>query len=250
MTETLPRLLKSYEFLDLALAEHGSRLGAHEAGRLRAELAHAFAKIVAHPSEDVRVTVAQVRFIIANLDHASTDPGVIRELQRACMQHLDRIADRLAALTAPAKAAEGWQPRAVAQRGRPSVLTEESFRQLDVLSDRAGVLDTDFCYVFTNAANARFHARSAREFIGRPNSLVAGPKFFETVSRPLLEQCLAGKSASCISPHPGRDPSIIHSTRYDPVFDDRGGVAAILIVSRDISHIPVPPEMLAYRPDH
>jgi PAS domain-containing protein len=248
MTDTLPRLLKSYEFLDLALAEHGSRLAAHEAGHLRAELAHAFAKIVTHPSEDVRVTVAQVRFIIANLDHASADSGVIRELQRACIEHLDRIAERLTALPPTAKAAEACQLKAVAQRRRPSILTEESFRQLDLLSDRAGVLDTDFRYVFTNAANARFHRKTAREFVGRPNSLVAGPKFFETVSRPLLEQCLAGKSASCISPHPGRDPSIIYSTRFDPVLDERGEVAAILIVSRDISHIPVPPEMLAYRP--
>lgn len=66
----------------------------------------------------------------------------------------------------------------------------------------------------------------------------------------MLEQCLAGKSASCLAPQPKGDPSIIYSSRYDPVFDERGRVAGIVIVSRDISEIPIPPELLSCRLGH
>lgn len=178
MTDTLSRLLSSYEFLHLALVEHGSRMDTHEARRLRVELARAFSKIVAYSSQDVRVTVTQVRFIIANLERASIDPGVIRELQLACIQHLDRIAEYVEATTTPAKPVEG--PRFKTRRRRPSILTEENFRPLDVLGDRASVFDTEFRYIFTNVANARFHREPASAFVGRPNSSIADPKVFES----------------------------------------------------------------------
>ncbi len=247
MTDTLPRLLKSYEFLDQALAEHGPRMGSDEVRRLRAELASAFSRIVSHASDDVRVTVAQLRFIISNLDRVSADDGVSRELKSVCLRHLDRIARHVgpASGTPPKQ-----QARPASARRRVSALSDASLRQLDLLSDRVGVLDTRLRFLFTNAANARFHAMPASAFIGRPIWRVSGASFFEAVSRPRLEQCLAGRSASCIASPPGRDPSVVYYTRFDPLRDERGEVVAIIITARDISEIPIPPEMLAYRPGH
>ncbi len=246
MSESLPRLLKTYQFLDLALSEYGTRMASDELRRLRTELASTFSGIVSHTSDDVRVTVAQLRFIISNLDRMSVDDGISRELQSACLQHLDRIASHVAPTRDTPPKQQAQPPLA---RLRVNALSDASLRQLDLLSDRVGVLDTSLRFLFTNTANAKFHAMPADAFIGRPIWRILGTRFFEAVSRPRLEQCLAGQAASCIASPPGRDPSIVYASRFDPVRDESGDVTAILIVSRDISHIPVPPEMLACRPD-
>jgi len=236
MTDILPRLLKSYEFFNGALAEHGDRLASTEAERLREERDLAFLQILTHTAADARVTVAQLRFILSNLEHLSADPELLSGLEAACARHLDRIAASL-----PATSVRDCRPPP-----RDMACDAHNLAHFDMLGDRVAILDTDYRYTFTNTANAQFHGEAASAFVGRPNWQVAGEHYFERVTRPRLLRCFAGERVSFISSQPLRNPGNLYSVTFDPLRKGKT-VAGAIVVSRDVSHLPIPSDLNVYR---
>lgn len=245
MIDPLPRLLKTYEFFNLALAEHGARLGEPALRQLGQQRDQAFLDILMHAASDVRVTVAQLGFIVSNLDRLATDPKVVPSVQAACARHLKEIA----AQVQPRRAALPPPPAASLSARRPGAIAAHELAALDLLTDRASVLDRDYRYVFTNAANASFHGRPAHDFIGRLNPDIVGNGYFERFSRAHIDRALAGEHVAFIASHPLRDASHLYSVMLSPVCDDRQAVVGVLIVARDVSHLPLPAEINAYRPE-
>lgn len=245
MTNRLQRLLKSYEFLTVALAEHGERLGTVAANRLAQERDGTFFDILTFVTSDVRVSVAQLGFILSNLDRLATDPKLVPSVQAACAGHLKEIAawvqQRHAPPPPPSHGIRLPKTRAAVQAS--------DFSGLDLLPDRAGVLDRSYRYVFSNAANARFHGRPPHDFIGRLNPDVVGASYFERFSRARIDRVLAGDHDSFVASHPLRDRSHLYSVTLSPVRDKGHAVVGVLIVARDVSHLPLPAEINAYRPE-
>jgi len=236
MIDPLPRLLKSYEFLHVALTEHSDRMAANEIAELRKERDRTFAEIMSHASLDARVTVAQLRFILENLRELASDPGLLPAVERMSKRHLDRIVEKLQ-LCAPG---EDYPRRTTAKApsSRKSGLDPARFECFDLLSDRVSVIDRRCRYIFTNAANARFHGEAAGDFVGRPNWLVAGEAFFEQISRPRIKLCLEGYTQSCICRNPNSEGMILSAT-FEPAYDDLGKIAGVIIVSRDVTSLGI-----------
>ena len=241
MIDALPRLLKTYEFLSRALVEHGPRLGPSVIVELETERDQTFVEILTHVAADPRVTLAQLEFILSNLDRYVSDPAVLPSVQAACARHLKLLARQVQRLQATAAV-----PRPENPVGN-GAHNAGDFSSLDLISDRAAVLDLDFRYVFCNRANADFHRTPASEFIGRLNPEIVGDTYFRTTGRPRYEQCFAGKPLSFVSSHPLRDVSHLYSVTLDPVRDGIGRVFGVLVVARDVSHLPLPPELNVYR---
>jgi PAS domain-containing protein len=234
MTDTLPGLLRSYEFLNLALINHGSRMVAYESRRLRAERARIFKEIVAHSSSNVRITMAQLRFIIQNLPFiASEDPDLLPAFTEMAARHLDDIALHLPT---------GPLPVCVGAAG--GISDAARFESFDNLSDRIGIVGKDYRYIFTNASNARFHGKSQRSFLGRPIWTMTGERFFERINRPRMERVFAGHSDTCCCRNP-KWASVLQLVTFDPLRDEDGNVAGVVIVSRDVSHLPIPETLIA-----
>ncbi len=231
MSRELLRLLKSHEFLKGALEQHGSRLSVADAAQLSDSLDGVFEEIVRHASDDPRVTIAQTRFLMASLAELATDSEKSRPIWTACQSHLERLT---------------WQLATAQSETQP--LPPNEYGYLDCLTDRIGILDRDFRYIFTNKANAAFHADDQASFVGRANWQVTGERFFQLHNKPRFELCLAGKSTSCISAHPGRDPAKLYWVRYEPVRNAAGNVHAIFVISSDVSDLPIPPEFVTPQP--
>ena len=239
----LPRLLKTYEFLSRALVEHGRRLDPAVLGELEAERDQTFVEILTYVASDPRITLAQLEFILSNLDRYVSDPAVLPSVQVACARHLKLLAQHVQRVQAAPT--PRTKPRAPVRYG---TLDASDFASLDLISDRAAVLDLGFRYVFCNRANARFHRMAASDFIGRLNPEIIGDDYFRTTSKPRYEQCFEGQAVSFVSSHPLRDVSHLYSVTFDPVRDRIGRVVGVLVISRDISHLPLPAELNAYRP--
>jgi PAS domain-containing protein len=233
MNDTLPRLLKTYEFLTTALADHGDRLGVVEAKRIKAERSRAFSQIVAYSSGSAQVTMAQLRFILGNLPSLAEDPEMLSTITEIAARHLDAIEADLASAKKPSSR----------RSTRSRVSGEARFAYFDSLSDRIGIVGRDYRYIFTNASNARFHGESQRSFLDRPNWSVTGERFFERINRPRLDQCFAGHSSTCYCRNP-KWASVLQLVTFDPLRDAYGKITAAVILSRDVTDLPVPASMV------
>jgi hypothetical protein len=237
MADYLPRLLKSYAFVEEALTRQGSRLARSDAERLLKERADIFAEIMAHTSSDSLITVAQLRFILQNFQRWAHEPEMLQYVLRLSLRHLARIAE--AQVSARTK-----EPRGPAVRRRPGVaLTADSFRCFDCMSDRASVFDRSYRYIYTNTANARFHNQDASDFVGRPSWQVAGKRYFEEVSRGLMDAALRGEATSNFLRNPNRQGAV-HSVTFDPVHDEKGKIVAVLLVSKEVTHLSIPEDQI------
>ncbi len=217
MPDKLRRLLQSHEFLDRALKEYGAAMAAADAENLRADRARVFNELVEHTSADPRVTIAQISFLMAGLAALSANSAEAQRLRAACTHHVERLAG-------PA-------------------LSQEQYGLLDSMTDRVGIYDRNYRYVFTNKANAAFHGRRQSEFIGLPSWTVVGQECFETVTRPKLDACFAGRSVTFVAGESDGAASTIYSVRYDPIRDRSGGVTSALVVARDVTSLAVRSEM-------
>jgi PAS domain-containing protein len=221
MPDNLIKLLKSYEFLNSALHEHGARMTEHESSSIESRKADLFLDIVRHQSREPRITVAQARFLLANF-LTCDQPDEAKALREACDRHLMRLEK---------------QVREISRRTPPR--DHMNFELFDSMSDRVTVLDRDYRYIFTNRANADFHSERQADFIGRPNWQVTSQRYFETVTKPLVDACLAGQSRFLITPHPNR-PSSIFSATFDAMRSTKGTITGVIAVSRDVSALDLP----------
>lgn len=230
MHHDLLRLLKSHEFLQRALEQHGDRLSPTDAGRIRKRLDRVFLDILDHRSTDPKVTIAQTRFLLQCLAEASPDRSAAEAMSEACRRQLERLE------------AQFTKPK------RSQTPAAEAYRGLDALTDRVAIIDTEYRYVFTNAANAAYHGRPANSFVGSPNWLITGERYFEIANKPRFDASFAGQSARFISAHPMGDPSKLSAVSIDPVRDPDGRIRSCLVACRDISSIPIPPELITPLP--
>ena len=233
MAQTISRLLKTYEFFNGALGEHGDRLAPAMQRDLEDQRAQAFLDILLHAAQDVRVTIAQLGFIVSNLDRIATDPAMVPSVQAACARHLRTLADQV----------QAHMPPPPARLPRIGALDASEFTALHLIRDRAAVFDTSFRYVFSNAANAQFHGIPVDSFIGRQNPDLVGEAYFQNVSRPLFESCFSGQVISFITSHPLSSPTRLFSVTFNPLRGRKDEVIGLLAISRDISDLPVPVEL-------
>lgn len=229
MTRELLRLLKSHEFLKRALDEHEAKLSHGDATGLKGRIDRVFLDILVHASDDPRVTLTQVRFLLSNLVVQAGETEMSVVLREICERHMDRFEDQISALSAAA----------------PTQSME--FRYLDSLSDRVAVIDAEYRYVFTNRANAEFHGKAASNFVGCPNWRIVGESYFERYNKARFDNCLAGQSSSFFATHPVGGPTKIFSSKCEPVRNPDGSVSACLVTARDVTGLPIPAELIEPR---
>jgi PAS domain-containing protein len=231
MPSELHRLLKSHKFLKQALYDHGSRLSPQDALALESRMDRIFLDILQHRSDIPSVTLAQARYLLLSLADLVPDDARGEALRLACHRQLDRLQQQIA-------------PRPA----EPPMSPPLDYRYLDSLSDRAAIIDAHYRYVFTNKANADFHDESAADFVGRPSWLVTGERFFELGNKPRFDAALAGRPISYVSSHPVRDPSKLYHVNVDPIRSAAGRIMSIVVTCRDISHLPIPAELIVPLP--
>lgn len=110
---------------------------------------------------------------------------------------------------------------------------EEIVRQT---TDRISVIGTDFCYKFTNAANASFYGIPPEAFQGVHVAEMIGHERFERRARGQLLQCFVGQSVEYqheLVDHAGETRFL--RVRMDPYRDADGTVSAAIVVMRDIT---------------
>ena len=229
MPRELNKLLKSYEFLQSALDQHGSRMSFKEAASIESRMNSLFLKIVRHQSREPRITLAQARFLVANLLEARK-PAHADALRDACDARLRRLEEQVGELTRRAPDHD-----------------DAHFRYLDSLSDRVAILDSEYRYVFTNKANADFHNAPREDFIGRPNWQVTSRHFFEAITKPRVDASLAGHRSSLTIPHPNR-PECVFNAVFNPLRSPDGTIRGIIAVSHDVTHLGVNPSAITPLP--
>jgi hypothetical protein len=228
MLKDLHRLLMSHEFLTRALHEHRSKLSQRDSVGLKSRIDRLFLDILQHASDDSRVTLAQVRFLLSNLVELVDEKEKAIVLRELCQHHLDRLVEHIKPQPAP-----------------PSLPPpSDDFRYLNSLSDRVAVIDAEYRYVFTNCANAAFHSMAAADFVGCPNWQIVGERYFERHNKARFDSCFAGGSRTIFSKHPQGDPTKIYSAKYEPVRNPDGSIYACLVTSREVSDLPIPAEFI------
>ncbi len=231
MSRDLLVLLQSHAFLKSARRTHGARMQKPEARALKEREDRAFLDILEFKSDDARVTLTQIRFLLSVLADVTPETDMAAELREACRNQSERL-QRIVTLKTAGISADRLP----------------SYPLLDALSDRVGIFDRNFRYKFTNAANLSFHGETLRDFVGRPSWVVTGERFFDKVNRPRFEACLAGQTVHCYSAHPNRDPQRIYSATYNPIYDADGEIRSLIMVSRDVTSIPIPKELITPLP--
>lgn len=231
MSRDLLVLLQSHAFLKSALLTHGARMSREEARALREREDRAFLDILHFKSDDPRVTLTQIRFLLSVLSDAIPGSEKEAELREACRHQSERL-QRIVTRTSAGISADQLP----------------SYPLLNALSDRVGIIDRNYRYRFTNEENLRFHGETLRNFIGRPSWIVTGERFFEKVNQPRFDACLAGQTVHCYSAHPNRDPERIYSTTYNPIYDADGEIRSLIMVSRDVTSVPIPRELISPLP--
>lgn len=228
MSEKLDRLIHSLEFLTSHREDASQLLAPVEADALEKKIAACLREILAVDPTDVLSAISQTRVLMAAVCNKSNEPKPADHLRRICEDHLDRLREQLAGLTA-----------------QPPLPSEKHC--LDSLSERVSFFDTDYRYVYTNASNCEFHRAPVGNFVGRPNWSVVGDRFFEKINKARFDACYAGKRVSYYNGHPcalGR----VFSVTFDPTYDTAGRVTGAVVMSRDVSLLPIPSSLIPQMP--
>jgi len=246
MLQDLRRLLKLYEFYDQIVSDGAEKSWASEASmpmRLaRLQRDRILLEIVTFSSTEPSVTSLQTKFLLSCLGNLvnGRDRAVADALREACSRHVDSLTASTKGHDRSAHTA-GLKVRGK-RRQAGHAWRSDDFACLNMLSDRAAVFDRDYRYVTTNLANAEFHKMSANAFVGRGHWEVMGDTFFEEVSRPKFDACLAGHSTSFFANKFARNGEIFW-LRLSPIRDAVHAVVGIVAVASDVSTLEVPSEM-------
>lgn len=220
MPQKLKELLKVHAFSRNALRKHADSIPTDHAHKLRDLEARAFRDILVHRSDNPRITHAQIRFAMECLadDTPATDAtAMMREAAAAQSVRLERAL------------LDGRQRRRQADK--------PDFHAFDALTDRIAVFDRDYRYVFTNKANLEFHRETLHAFEHRPNWDMTGERFFEVANKPRFDACFAGNTVHGYSMRPDNKT---FSTSYTPIRDADGEIRSVILVARDVTHLPIP----------
>ena len=234
MAQDLVTLIRSYRYLKCIVDGHGHRMPHADLEKSQRDLDSQFLDIVMYEGNDPRITLAQMKFLMASLAATSIDEETRGEFDAVGQRLTDRLEKEVIRLT----------ERVNAALPAPSA----DFRAFDRLTDRVGVIDRDYRYRYTNDANAKFHNSRGVDFVGRPSWDVTGTRFFERGNKQRFDACFAGQTVHCISAHPNRDPEKIYSVTYNPIRENDGSVHSLIMVSREISSLPIPAEQVTPLP--
>lgn len=220
MPDELPRLIKTFEFIERALPQFsGSELVDLISRRDRV-----FERIVAYKTDDGPSVLAQTRFLASCLADAKMVKGDRASVVERCRANLKGL---LAALELPVHAIDA---------------DATAFRYFDSVADRVSVFDSNYHYVFCNKANAAFHGKDAAWFSGKPSWAVIGEKPFSHQSKSLHDACLAGRDLGRFTVRQLIDPNRIFSMTMQPIRGEGGRISGIVATARDVSMLNIPVE--------
>jgi len=101
--------------------------------------------------------------------------------------------------------------------------------------DSMNLIDASYVYRAVNNAAIRMHGISRQKIIGRTVAEVWGKKVFQRDIKPLLDQCLAGKTVRKVfTSHLPSGEKKYFSASFYPYYED-GRVTHAVVVSRDIT---------------
>lgn len=150
----------------------------------------------------------QLQFINSLIRDEADDKGNVLRRTAAVSALIDRY------LMGDGKQQE--RPIAEPRIGRPAVnqspeqpLLNEAI--LDGLPDRVGVITTDYRYLYTNNANAKYLGRTAFSMVGSHVSEFIGDEGFQLQAKPAFDKCFAGEKVDYV--HHGRFASRVFETR-------------------------------------
>lgn len=222
MSQQLVELLKSHAFYRRAL-DHRDRMSIHDVHTMKEAEGRAFRDILTFSSDDPRVTLTQIRFLLTSISELAPSGADAGDVRGAA----ERVCDRMASMVQR-------------QESEATIRAANDLDLLNAMSDRVAVFDRDYRYKFTNAANLRFHGEALRDFVGRPNWDVTGKRFFERANKPLLDAAFAGRAGHGYSAHAD---SKIYSTTYNPIRDADGEIRTVILVTRDVSPVGIPTDI-------
>lgn len=225
MPRHLKDLLELHAFCREAL-ERQALMPAEATEKLKEWQSRAFSDIFAYKSKNPKITLAQIRFAMACIADEAPQTKETAPLRDAIEQQGARL-DRLL------KDSRRQQTGAI-----------DSPQVFDALSDRVGIFDRDYRYQFTNTANLQFHDSDPAYFKGRPNWEISGQKFFEQVNKPRFDACFAGQTVHCFSHHPVRHRSRLFWATYSPIRDADGEIRSLLMVSREVTDLNIPDDVI------
>lgn len=231
MSSKLKRLIDTYAFLaDCRNAEEYRAFPDH-ARDIERRTAVLVREIVALEPADPAETCAQARVVVAALSATEPESAIAAYLKKICDSHLTRFEVQVTE-SAPAS--------------RESLLPND-WSAFDLLTERVGVLDRDYRYLFTNASNAEFHRTEAKAFVGVPNYQVVGDNHFR-IHKSRFDACLAGQRLTTYSSHPFTDRDRVFSNTFSPAYDAEGRVIAAIVTCREVPREAVPAHLLLPAP--
>ncbi|MEZ5853527.1 MAG: PAS domain-containing protein [Hyphomicrobiaceae bacterium] len=170
-------LLKAYRFYTAAAEQRADAMPTGAKANMRRERNEVFAQLLTFQSENAKIIAAQLTALIDCLAGTSQDSRLARFVTDACRDHIGRLAaDR----AEPPVNNPFLFSGPVIEIEDIAKLGEEHKAQLNASPDRIALVDSDYRYVFANAANAGFHGIAAKDFVGRPLWTLTCEKFLPT----------------------------------------------------------------------
>lgn len=231
MSCKLNRLIKTYAFLTDCLNTDHYRMSPAFAKDVERRICETLRAIVSLEPSDAGEAVAQTRVVIGELSRTDSDRELADYLKSVCGDHLARFEVQVA-VPAPASL---------------SSLVPNDWSCFDLMTERVGVLDRQYRYLFTNKANADFHRVDAGVFLGVPNYAVVGDDYFR-IHKSRFDACLAGQRLTTYSGHPLADQERVFSNTLAPAYDTEGRVVAAIVTSREVPRASVPPGLILPTP--
>lgn len=222
VTSELHRLIARHAFLKREWRLLEDERPTAEADAIKRQLELVREAIVTYRTDRADETIEQLRFLISSVVEGNVrrdEAGVLGALSD---HRLDKLKSQIAA----------------AERSLTK-LAAMNFRYLDSLADRISVIDAEYRYEFTNAANISFHRSSARSFIGRPLWSAIGEDVFEKHMKAKIDAALAGRSITLFSRRIDGDVARLFAVTIDPITGDDSRLGRVIIVGREISNIDV-----------
>lgn len=226
-------LLRSYRFLATAEERHGEAMTTADRAGVQRDLGEAFATLLTKASGDSEVAAVQLLALVECLAGTSRDAELADYIVAACRSRIaDVAANRKMQAASAATGAAAFL--AINSGLNAERLSVAEINAMNALPDRVAIVDKEFRYIFTNYANAHFHATKPGAFVGEPIWTKLTDQYFADVTKPAFEACFAGRELSFVSPHPGRDPSQYYACKWMPLRDQEGRVNSVLGVASEI----------------
>lgn len=248
MPDKLRRILQTHDFLDRALREHGDQLAGRDVTQLRVERDRTFLQLLSHISTDRRVTLAQLNCIISALAELARNAPEAVVLERACLDIARRLADQVVEQERVDRTTLEKRGGSLGGPVPTGPLNPQTFAVLDAMPDRVGIYDSDYRFVFTNTANARFHGKQPSDFVGRPSWSMIGTTCFAKFTKPAVDKVLAGRRISSLARQGVGEQERTYSVSFDRVRSLVDGKDCVLVISRDVTALGLSTDIVVPMP--